>query len=67
MSPFHAAHDGDDDQEKDQRSANDKEETLEDMLDVGEEQMEDDPHQYPYATIARMDVTPNPFTLEKGR
>ena len=66
MSSYHTAHDDNDDQEKDQRSANDKEETLEEMLDDGEEEIEDDPRQYPYATIARIDVTPNPFSLKKG-
>ena len=66
MSSHHAAHDGNGDQEEDQGSAIGKEETLEEMLDEGEEEIEDDPRQYPYATIARIDVTPNPFSLKKG-
>ena len=33
----------DDDREKDQHSAKDKEETLEEMLDDGDEEIEDDP------------------------
>ena len=36
------------------------------MLDDGDEEIEDDPSQYPYATIARIDVTPNPFPPKKG-
>ena len=57
MFPSRAAHDGDDDQEKERRSTKDKEETLEEMLDDRDEEIEDDPRQYPYATIARIDVT----------
>ena len=42
MFSSHTAHGGDDDREKDQRSAKDKEETLEEVLDDGDEEIEDD-------------------------
>ena len=43
-----------------------KEETKEEMDEDGEEEIKDDSREYPYATIARIDVAPNPFPLKKG-
>lgn len=38
---------------------------MEEKLDVKEEEIEDDPREYPRATIARIDVIPNPFSLKR--
>ena len=56
---------GDDDQDKDFRVAKGKEEVFEDMSEDDGEEVEEDQCQYPYATIAQIGVSNNPFVLEK--
>lgn len=66
MSCSRAAHDCNDDQEEKERWGENKEETMEEMAEDGEEEIKDDSREYPFATIARIDVAPNPFPLKKG-
>ena len=39
---------------------------MEEMVEDEEEEIKEDLREYPYATIARIDVAPNPFPLKKG-
>ena len=56
---------GGEDQDKDFRGTEGKDEAFKDMSDDDGEEFEEDQHQYPYATIARIGVMKNPSIFEK--
>ena len=62
MSSSGFNHDGDDDQEKDAKI---REEEVKERPEAAEKEIEDDPREYPMATIARIDVVPNPPLLRR--
>ena len=62
MSSSRFNHDGDDDQEKDAKIM---EEEVKERPEAAEEEIEGDPREYPMATIARIDVAPNPPSLRR--
>ena len=59
MSCSHTSHEGNDDQEGEERWIKGKEETMEDMVEDKEEEIKEYLREYPYATVT---PRPNEYT-----